>query len=333
MWKRWLKVILSCNLPEDVEMNEADGVSKWLVITRACVFSMTITAGLIGGLLALSQGPINWWFWAVGIVGLILAHASNNMINDYFDYQYGSDLSEDYPRGLYSPHPIHSGWLTSSQLMAGILAVNVLDLLIMIYLTAQTGWPVLVFAITGFLISVFYVAKPVKLKYRGLGELGVFLIWGPLMIGGMYYIVSQTMPAWVIAASIPYALVVTTVLMGKHIDKFEPDKKNEIRTLPVLLGTDNALFLNKILFVAFHLIVIILVLTNTLGIWVLLSLLSIPQLVRETWPKYSQPKPDTKPEGYPVWPLWYVSWAFRYTRTAGGYFIFGLIMNALIPLG
>jgi 1,4-dihydroxy-2-naphthoate octaprenyltransferase len=161
MLNRWLEIIRTCNLPEDMKMAEADVVSKWLVITRACVFSMTLTAGIIGGLLALSEGAINWWFWLVAIVGIIVAHASNNMINDYYDYQFGTDTSDEYPRGLYSPHPIHSGWVTSSRLMLGILILNFIDLIIMIYLMVQVGWQILLFALIGLFISVFYVAESV----------------------------------------------------------------------------------------------------------------------------------------------------------------------------
>lgn len=332
MVKRWLEVIRTCNLPDDLTMEEADPVSRWLVITRACVFSMTAISGLIGGLLALSRGPVNWWFWLVALIGILLAHASNNMINDYFDYRSGSDQAEDYPRGLYSPHPIRSGWLTPTKLMNAIIVVNVIDLAIAIYLTAMVGWGILIFAVLGFLISLFYVAEPIQLKYRGLGELGVFFIWGPLMIGGVYFAVSGYAPAWVFAASIPYGLTVTTVLIGKHIDKLAPDAKNEVHTLPVFLGEQQSLFLNKILFVLFHIIVVILVLTRTLGPWVLLSLFALPKLINETWPRYSEPRPEEKPEGYPVWPLWFVSWAFRYNRTAGGLFVLGLILNLLLPI-
>jgi len=334
MWKKWFEIIKGCNLPEDMQMEDADFISKWLVITRACVFSMTLTSAVIGGLIALAAvGSINWWFWLVTTIGIVVAHASNNLINDYFDYTEGADIAEDYPRALYSPHPIHSGWISKTKLMNAIILVNLVDLLIAIYLGVQTGWEVFLFALGGLFISVFYVAKPVRLKYRGLGELGVFIIWGPLMIGGTYFVVTNgTMPAWVLAASLPYGLTVTTVLIGKHIDKLQPDRNHSVKTLPVLLGFEQALFLNKILFIAFHVIVLILVLTETLGFWVLLSLFALPRLVQETWPRYSEPKPAQKPEGYTVWPLWYVSWAFRYNRRVGALFILGLLLNWIIPL-
>jgi len=332
MINRWLRVLRTCNLPEGLKMHEADFISKWLVISRACVLSMTLISGLIGGLLALAQDPVNWWLWIVAVIGIVLAHASNNMINDYLDYGSGADTIDDYPRGTYSPHPIQSGWVTRTRLMTAILLVNLIDLVIAVYLAIVVGWEILIFAVLGLLISVFYMAEPVNLKRRGLGELGVFLVWGPLMIGGVYFTVSRAFPAWIVAAAVPYGITVTTVLMGKHIDKIGPDTEHEVKTLPVRLGEMKALFLNQTLFVSFLVIVALLVLTGTLGPWVLLTLLAIPKLVRETWPRYSEPKPAEPPENFPIWPLWYTPWAFRYNRTAGGLFVLGLVLNLIIPL-
>ena len=61
------------------------------------------------------------------------------------------------------------------------------------------------FALAGLFISVFYVAPPLKLKHHGLGEPGVFVVWGPLMIGGTYYVTAGTLPPWVWVATLPYA--------------------------------------------------------------------------------------------------------------------------------
>src|SRR5262245_22891946 len=83
----WRQVILTGNLPRRRAM---DGVSRWLLITRACVFSMTLTSGAIGGLLAATTAAAPcWWCFGLALVGLVIAHAANNMINDYFDTQGG----------------------------------------------------------------------------------------------------------------------------------------------------------------------------------------------------------------------------------------------------
>jgi 1,4-dihydroxy-2-naphthoate octaprenyltransferase len=77
--------------------------------------------------------------------------------------------------------------------------------------------------------------------------------------------------------------------------------------------------------------VAILVLAGTLGAWTLLAFLAAPkawQVIRV----FSTPKPAAKPTGYPLWPLWYVAWAFLVTRQAGVFFVLGLVANAIYPV-
>ncbi len=74
------------------------------------------------------------------------------------------------------------------------------------------------------------------LKYIGLGEAAVLLVWGPLMIGGGYFVITGQWDWNVVIAGLPYAFGVTTVIFGKHIDKVHEDKAKGIHTLPVLIG-------------------------------------------------------------------------------------------------
>lgn len=330
MLANWKEVIDTANLSPDKEM---DAVSRWLIITRAAVFSMTMISGLIGGVLAgmFSDSP-NWGRFILAFVGLVLAHAANNMINDYFDMEGGVDTDE-YTRALYAPHPVLSGLISKRGLLTAILTVNLLDLAILVALAFWAGWPVLVFALLGLFISVFYVAPPLKLKHHGLGEPAVFVVWGPLMIGGAYFATAGVMPPLVVwLACVPYALIVTTVLMGKHIDKIEVDREKGIHTLPVLMGNRPARWLNAGLMVAYYVAVVALVLFNDVGLWVLLVFLAIPRLI-QVLRTYAQPKPEQPPEDYPVWPLWYVSAAFYHNKLAGGLFVVGLILNWVLPIG
>src|SRR5215468_10776301 len=258
----WRSILAQGNLPKG---RAIDGVSRWLLITRACVFSMTITSALIGGLLAAATATApNWGYFTLALMGLVLAHAANNMINDYFDTAGGVDTSE-YTRALYAPHPLLSGLISKRGLVVSIAAVNVVDLVILLALVSARGWPVAAFALAGLFVSVFYVAPPLKLKHHGLGEPGVFVVWGPLMIGGTYFVSTGAMPAWVWVASIPYALVVTTVLIGKHVDKFEQDRARGIHTLPVLLGRERSLRLNQALMIGFYPVVLALVMSGHVG--------------------------------------------------------------------
>ena len=273
----------------------------------------------------------DWLNFALAVIGLVIAHAANNMTNDYFDLQTGVDTDE-YARALYAPHPVLGGLISKQALRRAILLFNLMDAIVMAFLALRTGWPILVFALLGLFTSVFYVAPPIKLKHHGLGEPGVFVIWGPLMIGGTYYATANAMPplgVWL--ACIPYALIVTTVLIGKHIDKREVDKTKGIRTVPVHIGDRASKVLNVAFMLGYYITIVTLVLTGTLGVWVLLVGLAIPRLIR-VLKIYREPKPAAAPENYPVWPLWFVSAAFYHNKLAGGMFVLGLILNLVFPI-
>lgn len=323
----WRAVLSTQNLPPGGVM---DPVSRWLLILRASVFPMTLTSGLVGGLLAVHVGDASPGCFLLALAGLVVAHAANNMINDFFDVVGGVDTA-GYVRTVYAPHPILSGLVSKNGLLAAIVVANLVDLWILVQLYDARGWPVVAFALAGLFISVFYVAPPLKLKHRGLGEPGVAVVWGPLMIGGTCYATTGSAPAWVFLASLPYALLVTTVLFGKHVDKHDSDKAKGIHTLPVILGKESALAWTRAMMAGYFVLVALLVAAGVLGAWCLLTLLALPKLA-ETLKTFRQPPPDGPPPGYPLWPLWYVAWAFVLTRRAGGLLVLGLMLDAVWPL-
>ncbi|MFN2291109.1 MAG: prenyltransferase [Anaerolineae bacterium] len=322
---QWREALVGCNVQDPAH---AGWLTRWLVITRACVFSMTILSVLIGVLLAAADGYYHWGLAALALVGLVAAHAANNLLNDYLDVKNGVD-TEDYPRAQYSPHPLLGGLTTPKRLLLAVLLLNLLDAAVMFYLVLGAGRPwAFAFAIAGLLLSVFYVAWPLKLKHRGLGELTALVVWGPLMSGGTYYVVAGTITPAVWLSTLPYGLLVATVLVGKHIDKLQQDAAIGVHSIPVLLGESTARRLNMALMVLFFVVVIALAVTGAMGFWILLTLLAIGRL----WTvlrQYAQPKPDSAPAGWTVWPLWYVGWAMLLNRRAGQLFFLGMVLNVV----
>jgi 1,4-dihydroxy-2-naphthoate polyprenyltransferase len=321
----WKYVLTTTNPPR----GRMDPVSKWLYLTRAGVLPMTLVSAAVAGLLAVYRNAdVAWGWFALAAIGLVLAHMSNNLMNDLFDLEVGTDR-EEYPRNLYSPHPVLSGVVTRRQLATYALIVNCLCLAIMIVLTVARGWPIVAFALGGFLLSAAYTAPPLRLKKHGLGEPTVLVVWGPLMVGGTYYAATGQIPGAIVLASLPYALLCTTVLMGKHIDKIPWDGPDGTHTLPVILGEARARVVTKAMFVGFYASIVALVIARVLPVASLLVFASLPIMVR-TWKAYSQPKPEVSPIPNPVWPLWFAAMSFLVTRRAGGLFVLGLIAGAVL---
>ncbi|MGE2691747.1 prenyltransferase [Mycolicibacterium pulveris] len=321
----WMYALRTTNPPPD---GRIDFVTRWLVVTRAAVLPMTLFAGLVAALLAVGEPGLDWRWLTLAIVGIVLAHIANNLMNDLYDTSTGLDEAS-YPRALYAPHPVLSGLVSKRTLVLAILAVNVADLAILVVLTWARGWPVLAFGLAGFVLSVAYTAPPLRLKKRGLGEPDVLIVWGPLMVCGTYYSAVGSVGWDIVLASIPYGLLCTTVLMGKHTDKIPYDEPRGIRTLPVILGAPRARTATLAMLVGFYVLVAVAVAVGAMPWPALLVLLALPRLAK-LWPYFRRPPPDEPPPNFPVWPLWYAALAWVHVRLAGALLVAGLAIGAVL---
>lgn len=329
MWYMALRIIPHL---DKNEWDALDPVSKWLVVTRGAVLIMTFFSAIIGGLLAFSTGPASPLLLLVAVVGLVLAHGASNLLNDYWDTRLGVDEG-NYFRAQYGPHPLIGGFLTNRQILKWVTATLAVAALAGAYLTLIRGPWVVLFALAGLLLMMMYSGKPFPLKRVGLGEIAVFIIWGPLMIGGTFFVLQGVLPLWVILASFPYTLGVTLVLFGKHIDKMDYDREKSIRTLPVILGERWSRRASVLLIVLMFATSVLLVLYGFLGLPVLLVFFSIPSAIAAAR-MFSKPRPLAKPEGYPsdAWPLWFVGFSFVFNRNFGALFVLGLILDIALRI-
>lgn len=323
MWGKAIRVIPRV---DKQEWDSLDVVSRWLIATRSAVLVMTFNAAAIAGLLAARDGRFHLVPWLMVTVGLLFAHATNNLVNDLTDHAKGVD-KDNYFRAQYGPQPLEHGLLTKGQMLAYIAVTGGIALAAGLYLVATRGQATLGLLAIGAFFVLFYTWP---LKYVGLGEVAVILVWGPLMVGGGYYVVTGDWNWPVIVASLPCALAATTVLFGKHIDKLDADAAKGIRTAPVLLGETNARHATIAMLTLQYLLVFWLVATGRFSFLLLAVLGAAPWWWRAVQ-AYSQPRPAAPPAEYPpgIWPLWYAAFAFQHTRRFGLLFLAGLAADVL----
>jgi 1,4-dihydroxy-2-naphthoate octaprenyltransferase len=319
--KLWLQALYT--IPR-VDPAAVDPLSRWLILGRVSVVVMTAISAVIGGMLAARDDVFSWPLMILVALGLVLAHTGSNLVNDFWDFQHGID-TEDSPRANYGPHPLTGDSPNVREFAVVTVAILAAAAAIGIYLTAEAGIGVLAFALAGAFVLLFYSGGPLPLKYFGLGEIGVFIVWGPLMVGGSYYVMAEELPLWVLLASVPYGLGVTTVLFGKHLDKLEFDSAKGIRTLPIVLGERLARHVTIALCLLMY--------ASTAGvavwqeIWALFIVVGALPLLGLVIRFYRRPKPKERPEGYRGWPLWFVGAAFVHNRRFGMLFVAGLALQ------
>jgi len=323
MWRKALQVIP--RISKD-EWDHLDVISKWLISTRAAVLSMTFISGAIAGILAFQNGKFNFWYWLLLEVGLIMAHATNNLLNDYTDYVRGVD-KDNYYRAQYGPQPLVHGLMNKKQLLTYAGVTGLIALAAGAVLVVTRGPLALALLAAGMFFVLFYTYP---LKYIALGEISVLIVWGPLMIAGGYFIITGQWDWTIVIASLPYALGVTGVIFGKHIDKYEMDKALGIHTLPVLLGERASRYIVLGMLVLQYLSVVYLVITRFFTPVMLIVFFSVPVFL-QFLPMFRQPKPAEKPADYPdVWPNYFVAAAFVHNRRFGLLYLLGLILNAVL---
>jgi 1,4-dihydroxy-2-naphthoate octaprenyltransferase len=322
MWLRALQVIPKITR---AEWDRLDILSRWLIAVRAAVLILTFLSAAVAGLLAARDGLFDWGRWLLVAVGLVMAHATNNLLNDLIDFQRGVD-EDNYFRTQYGPQTVQQGLLTKQQLLAYAAATGAVAAACGLALAVMGGWPILALMGVGALFVLFYTWP---LKYIGLGEITVLLVWGPLMVGGGYFAVTGRWDADVVLAGLPCALGATTVIFGKHIDKLAADKAKRIRTLPVLIGERASRICVMALTALQYLLVIALVGT---GYFSRAMLIVLPALYFSlpVWRMFPHPRPAEPPqEAGEFWPMWFVAAAFYHHRAYGMLFLAGLILQLI----
>lgn len=324
MWGRALEQMpkLSHN-----EWQVLDPVAKWLIACRASVLFMTFTAAALGGLMAWRAGFFQWQLWLATVLGLMFAHATNNLLNDYTDSRRGID-KDNYYRNQYGVHVLEDGLMSEQQFWRYLGVTAGIALAMGIWLVFQRSGLTLDLMLAGAFFVLFYTWP---LKYYGLGEPAVLLVWGPLMVGGSYYVLAGQW-SWDVAwLSLVFALGPTTVLFGKHTDKLEADQSKGVNTLPVLIGERLARFATVAMICAQYLLCVLLVLSDSFGVLLLLVLINLPA-VPTLFRVFAQAKPDSAPANYPaeVWPLWFSAHAFSHTRKFTSLFLIGVLLDTLL---
>lgn len=309
------------------EWRALDPVARWLVACRASVLFMTLTSAALGGLLAWRAGVFNWPLWLATAAGLLFAHATNNLLNDYTDSRRGID-KDNYYRNQYGVHVLEQGLVSSAEFWRYVLATAGIALLLGGWLILERGGLTTNLMLAGAFFVIFYTWP---LKYYGLGEPAVLLVWGPLMVGGSYYILAGSWDWEVALISLVFALGPTSVLFGKHTDKLEADRSKGVNTLPVLLGEARARRWTLAMLAAQYLLCLALVAGGVFGWPLLLVLAGLPTWIK-LWQVFRRAKPAAPPAGYPgdIWPLWFSAHAFQHTRRFTSLFLIGVFLDSIV---
>jgi 1,4-dihydroxy-2-naphthoate polyprenyltransferase len=331
MWRKASWELIK--MDDKKEWDSLDVISKWLIATRSAVTTVTIYSCIIAGALAWREGYFAWLPWIIVTLGLFIAHGTNNLLNDYTDFSRGVD-NDNYFRTQYGVHPlVQKFWTKDIQiqwfLVSGVLAT--LAGVFALFYTNFNPYIIGVFAL-GAIVLLFYTWP---FKYWGLGELAIFLIWGPIMVASVYVVLAlgaggdPSNVLMVALVGVPFGLSVASINIGKHIDKMEDDKKRGVGTFPVRVGQTTARYVNIAAVVLAYGVIFYLVATGYFSILMLIIVFALQRAMYAVV-VLSKPRPEGPPKGFEAfWPTWFSGFCFYHNRLFGGLFIVGILLDTL----
>ena len=334
MWRRASWELIK--MDDKKEWDALDVVSKWLIATRSAVTLVTVYSCIISGILAWRDGYFSWGPFLILTMGLFLAHGTNNLLNDYTDYSRGLDEG-NYFRTQYGVHALAQGFFTKPQQLRWFIFSGVLATLAGLWALINTGFNTTVIGLFAF-GAIVLLLYTYPFKYWGIGELSIFLIWGPIMIGGVYYVLALVSGneivmsnVWnAVLAGVPYGLGVMSINMAKHIDKLEDDKNRGVGTFPVRVGEASARRVDQVAVILIYVVIAYLVFVPRYFTPVMMVVFFALKDAIRVIKVLNTPKPEEAPEGWPAWPAWFSGFAFQHNRQFGGYILMGLIIDALL---
>ncbi len=247
----------------------------WLLASRPWSFSMTAISVSVGSALASLEGPFSWPLYGLTLIAAVMMHAASNLVNDYDDVRSGVD-DPQVPTARYRPHPLMERRLSPLQVRNTAYVLYALAAVIGLFLSVTCGPLVFWLGLVGTAAGITYTAPPVSYKYSALGEVSVFLMWGPLMVTGAYYVQRRAVSAEALLVSIPFGVLVALVLLANNIRDITYDRSKGIQTLPIVLGARRGITLYLALIVAAYAAVAAMSVFGPLKPWSLIVLLSAP---------------------------------------------------------
>lgn len=207
-------------------------LGAWRLAVRPPTLTASVGPVLVGWGVAWALGGFRLGPACAALAGAVLLQIGANLANDLFDFRRGADTAER----LGPPRAAQLGLLSERELIAGMVAVFGAAFLVGVYLVAEGGWPVVAIGLSAIAAAVAYTGGPFPYGYRALGDLFVFLFFGPAAVVGTVWVQAQEAPLLSWLASLPMGALVTAILVVNNLRDREQDARAGKITLAVVLG-------------------------------------------------------------------------------------------------
>ena len=260
--------------------------STWIAWRRALRLHFvlpSILPAILGGAMAWAQGhAVNLVHFLLVVIGVTVNHFALNMVDDVLDYRHAVDLQKGEEKNFFTGGSgvLPEGLLKDTQMLVAAGLFFVTTAAIGAYLTYACGWPVLALGIFGMASSIFYTAPPIRFGYRGFGELGLLVNFGPVIVMGSYYVQAQSLAIEPLIASFVPGFMMWSMIVINEIPDYETDRRGGKWNLVARFGKKAGAVLYGIGLTIAYGILIFAAWAHTLSPFILLGLVSLPFAIK-----------------------------------------------------
>ena len=218
-------------------------VSFWLKNARPISLPQSLLPALTAVALSYGVAEFSWIAAVASVIGVILLHLGLNLMDDWFDYKVGSaeartKVANEGFRGRMIKYPyLTSGQATHSELLKVVAVLLFSAALMGVAVILVRDWRIVWWMLAGLIVGVSYSGGPLKLGFRGMGELVIFIMFGPLLMTGVYYAITGSLDLKIICLSVAVGLLVTNIVYSHSVLDAVPDMKMGKKTMAHLMGS------------------------------------------------------------------------------------------------
>ncbi len=228
---------------------------------------------LVGSALGFAvAGTFSWPLFLLALFAIMALHSGANIANDYFDHLSGNDwLNKNVTPFSGGRQFIQKNILSPKITLAAALFCFALGIsigLVILYLTRS--WFILILGLAGLLGGFFYTAPPVKLGYRGVGEIAIAFLFGILPLYGSYYLQTGLIDITPLPAACVVGILIFLIILINEFPDLPADAAVNKKTLVVLLGTPTGVRIYRIAVISAFVIMVAGVFVGRVMTWPLL---------------------------------------------------------------
>ena len=207
-------------------------IKIWIEASRPKTLWAAVAPVTMGTALAQSDGMMYWPAAFFALLGAVLIQIGTNYANDYYDYLKGADSE-----GRLGPQRVTQAGLVKPEVMKrAFITTFALAFAAGIFLMLRGGLPIVAVGLLSIVFGILYTGGPYPLGYHGWGDIIVLIFFGPVAVGGTYYVQALELNEFVMLAGISPGLLSVAILTVNNLRDIDTDKKSGKKTLAVRCG-------------------------------------------------------------------------------------------------